>query len=535
MLQYALIYSLNHCFTMLLALLKYLSPNNYKNDILSGVTVALALVPEAIAFAFVAQVDPIVGLYAAFMVSLIAGLLSGRPGMISGATGALAVVMVALVLEHGVEYLFATVVLMGLLQLLVAFFKLGKFSRIIPHPVMLGFVNGLAVVIFLAQLPQFQSSTPGGHFGWVHGTWLAWPQLSIMLGLVALTMAIIHFLPKLTKKVPSSLAAIVGISAIVITLGLDTPTVADMLKGGGLAASLPTFHFPSVPMNFETLTIILPYAAILAFIGLVESLMTLSLIDEMTDTRGKSDREAFAQGTANIVTGFFGGMGGCAMVGQSMININSGGRGRLAGIVAGITLLIFILFAAKWIEMIPLAALVGVMCMVVIGTFAWSSLRLIGKIPLTDFAVLATVSIVTVFTDLAMAVMVGIIMSALSFSWKKAQKIRAKVWTGDKGGKHYELSGYVFFASTDNFSEIFTVQADPHKVYIDFKDAKILDHSGIEAVNSLTEKYLRAGKTLELYHLSPDCRKLLKNADKIVKVNVLEDPAYEVADDALDS
>jgi len=516
-------------------ILRYLSPGTYRADVLSGLTVALALVPEAIAFALVAQVDPIVGLYAAFMVSLITAVLSGRPGMISGATGALAVVMVALVVDHGVEYLFATVVLMGLIQLLVAFFRLGKFSRIIPHPVMLGFVNGLAIVILLAQIPQFQSFTPEGHFGWMHGTWLATPALLTMLSFVTVTMAIIYFLPKLTKNVPSSLVAIGGVSLAVIAFGIDTPTVKDLLASGSMAAGLPTFSFPLVPLTFETLAIIFPYAIILAFIGLVESLMTLSLIDEITDTRGKSNRECFAQGTANVVTGFFGGMGGCAMVGQSMININSGGRGRLSGIVAGLALLSFILFAAPLIERIPLAALIGVMFMVVIGTFAWSSLRLVGKVPHVDLIVLATVSIVTVLTDLAIAVIAGIIISALAFAWKKAGKMFVKTWTDTAGGKHYELNGFLFFASTDNFSEIFTPKEDPDEVYIDFQNARILDHSGIEAVNSLTEKYLRSGKKLHLYHLSADCRQLLKNADKIVEVNIKEDPHYEVADDLLDS
>lgn len=520
---------------MMQKVLAYLSPGTYRADVLSGLTVALALVPEAIAFAFVAQVDPIVGLYAAFMVSLITGLLSGRPGMISGATGALAVVMVSLVVTHGVEYLFATVVLMGVIQLLVAFFRLGKFSRMIPLPVMLGFVNGLAIVIFLAQLPQFQSVTPAGHFGWAHGTWLAWPQLSMMLALTAVTMAVIYFLPKITTKVPSSLVAIGGVSAAVALLGLDTPTVRDMLAGGSMAAGLPEFAVPAVPFTLETLSVILPYAVILAFIGLVESLMTLTLIDQITDTRGRSDRECFAQGSANIVTGFFGGMGGCAMVGQSMINITSGGRGRLASIVAGSALLGFILFAAQWIEMIPLAALIGVMFMVVIGTFAWSSLRLVGKIPHVDFIVLATVSVVTVFTDLAMAVLAGIVMSALAFSWKKAQTVTTKVWTDTEGGKHYELNGFIFFASTQNFLDLFRVREDPAAVYVDFAQARIADHSGIEAVNALTEKYAKAGKTLKLYHVSHDCRRLLANADKIVDVNIDEDPVYEIADDKLDS
>ncbi len=516
-------------------LLRYLSPGTFRADTLSGLTVALALVPEAIAFAFVAQVDPIVGLYAAFMVSLITGVLSGRPGMISGATGALAVVMVGLVVAHGVDYLFATVVLMGIIQLLVGLFRFGKFSRIIPYPVMLGFVNGLAIVILLSQLPHFQSFTPEGHFGWLYGTWITGEKLWIMLGLVVMTMLVIWLLPKLTKAIPSSLVAIGATSLLVYLLDLDTPTVRDMLGGGSLAASLPQFQLPMVPLNLETLSIILPYALVLAFIGLVESLMTLTLIDEITDTRGKSDRECLAQGSANVVTGMFGGMGGCAMVGQSMINISSGGRGRWSGIVAGLTLLSFILFAAQWIEQIPLAALVGVMFMVVIGTFAWASIRLMGKIPHQDYAVIATVSAATVLYDLAVAVIVGIIMSSLFFVWRKSQKIYATSWLDKDGGKHYTLSGYVFFGSVQNFSELFVVSEDPDQVYIDFMEARVLDHSGIEALNRLTDKYLKAGKELHLYHLSSDCRKLLKNADKVVEVNIKEDPHYEVADDKLDS
>ncbi len=523
-------------------ILEYLSPNNFKNDTLSGLTVALALVPEAIAFAFVAQVDPIVGLYAAFMVSLITGLLSGRPGMISGATGALAVVMVSLVLKGnemgvgmGLQLLFATVVLMGIIQILVGTFKLGKFARIIPHPVMLGFVNGLAIVIFLAQIPQFQTETPEGHFGWINGTWLENTPMMIMLGLILLTMGIIHFLPKLTKIIPSSLAAILVVSGLVIYFDLDALTVKDMLNGKSMNAGLPEFNIPHIEFTFETLKIILPYAFILAFIGLVESLMTLSLIDEITDTRGKNDRECLAQGTANIVTGFFGGMGGCAMVGQSMINVNSGGRGRWGGIVAGLTLLSFILFISHWIELIPLAALIGVMFMVVIGTFAWSSFRIIKRIPTSDAFVIILVSVVTVFTDLAQAVVMGIVVSALVFSWKKSQNIRAKSFTDKKKSKHYEITGYLFFASTTNFSELFDVKEDPKEVYIDFANAKILDHSGIEALNSLTEKYLKSGKKLHLQHLSKDCRKLLKNAEDIIEVNIKEDPKYGVADDKLDS
>lgn len=520
---------------MLQKILSYLSPNNWRLDTLSGLTVALALVPEAIAFAFVAGVEPIVGLYAAAIVSFTAALLSGRPGMISGATGALAVVMVELVRSHGVEYLFATVVLMGLIQLAVAFFRLGKFSRIIPYPVMLGFVNGLAIVIFLAQLPQLQSFTPAGHFGWAQGVWLPPAELWLMIGLIALTMAVIAFLPRFTKAIPASLASISLVTIIVILFDLDTPTVLDLLNGSAMSAGFPTFSIPDVPFGFETLRIIFPFAIILAFIGLVESLMTMSLIDEKTDTRGRSNVECSAQGISNVITGFFGGMGGCAMVGQSMINMDSGGRGRFAGVMAGITLFGFIIFAGALIERIPLAALTGVMFMVVIGTFAWSSVRIIPRIPRSDAFVLILVSATTVMYDLAIAVITGIVISALVFSWKRSQNIFAKTFFDKTGAKHYELNGLVYFASIENFSRIFTVATDPDEVCIDFNGARILDHSGIEAVNALTDKYLQAGKKLHLYHLSHDCRRLLKNAEKVVEVNVKEDPVYEVADDKLDS
>ncbi len=506
----------------------YLSPNNWKNDTLSGLTVALALVPEAIAFAFVAGVDPIVGLYAAFMVSLIAALLSGRPGMISGATGALAVVMVSLVTQYGVQYLFATVVLMGLIQIAFGVFKLGKFARIIPHSVMLGFVNGLAIVIGLAQLTQFKDSS---------GEWYSSDILFPMAGFILLTMAIMYFLPKFTKAIPSALSAIVVVTLAVIFFEIDIPTVKDMLNGGSMAAGFPTFSIPEIPFTLETLWIIIPYAVILAFIGLIESLMTLSLIDEITNTRGQSNKECLAQGTANIVTGFFGGMGGCAMVGQSMINIDSNGRGRWGGIVAGLGLLGFILFGANLIEQIPLAALVGVMFMVVIGTFAWSSLRILNKIPKSDAFVLAFVSIITVFTDLAIAVISGIIISALVFSWKKSTNIEIQdsININDKNTIHHKISGYIFFASSKNFSELFSekIISDPVNVYIDFQDAKILDHSGIEAINSLTKKYKSANKKLHLQHLSSDCRKLLLNAQDVIEVNIEEDPKYKVADDRL--
>lgn len=498
---------------------------NIKNDVLSGLTVALALVPEAVAFAFVAGVEPLVGLYAAFMVGLITAAIGGRPGMISGATGALAVVMVALVAEHGVEYLFATVVLMGIIQIAAGVLHLGKFIRIVPHPVMLGFVNGLAIVIFLAQLKSFHVPSVGGGTEWMSGS-----TLWVMLGLIALTMAIIHFLPKLTNAVPSSLAAIVVVSLLVIGAGLETKTVGDVAS---IAGGLPDFHIPMVPFSLETLWIILPYAIILAAIGLIESLLTLTLIDELTETRGRGNKECVAQGTANIVTGFFGGMGGCAMIGQSMINVNSGGRGRLSGITAALALLAFILFASPLIEQIPLAALVGVMFIVVIGTFEWSSLRILKKIPRSDAFVLILVSAVTVATDLAIAVVVGVIVSALAFAWEHAKHINVKSYFNEMGGKVYELEGPLFFASVKNFGELFDVHNDPDDVVLEFKNARVADHSAIEAIDTLAERYLKAHKRLHLRHLSPECRNLLTKAGDLVEVNVIEDPKYFVADNKL--
>ncbi|WP_251359702.1 SulP family inorganic anion transporter [Kangiella sp. TOML190] len=500
-----------------------------KNDILSGLTVALALVPEAVAFAFVAGVEPLVGLYAAFMVGLITSIFGGRPGMISGATGALAVVMVALVAQHGVEYLFATVVLMGLIQMLAGWLKLGKFIRMVPHSVMMGFVNGLAIVIFLAQIPSLQSSTPEGKWGWLEGTWLQGESLWLMLGLIVLTMMIIQFLPKLTKAIPSSLAAILIVSLLAIGFSLPSKTVGDVAS---IAGGFPQFHIPSVPLNFETLKIIFPYAFILAAIGLIESLLTLRLIDEITETRGQSNKECFAQGLANTTTGFFGGMGGCAMIGQSMINVNSGGRGRLSGITAAIALLIFILFASPLIEKIPVAALVGVMFIVVIGTFEWSSFRIMRKIPGADAFVLITVSIVTVLTDLAVAVFVGVILSALVFAWQSAKRVRVR--RQEKNGKaYYTVRGPLFFGSTTHFSEQFSARNDLDEVYIDFADSRVWDHSGIEAIDALAVRYESAGKKLHLLHLSPDCQRLLTKAGAAIEVDTKRDPKYFVADDEL--
>ena len=497
---------------------------NPKNDILSGLTVALALIPEAVAFAFVAGVNPLVGLYAAFMVGIITSIFGGRPGMISGATGAMAVVMVALVAQQGVQYLFAAVVLTGLIQMSFGFFKLGKFIRLVPQPVMLGFVNGLAIVIFLSQLGQLKFINDAGTL-----TWLESNSMMVMLGLVAVTMAVIHFLPKLTKAIPSALVAIVGVTLAVIFFGLDTRTVGDVAD---IAGGLPQFSIPEVPFNLETLWIILPYSLILAGVGLIESLLTLTLIDELTQTRGQGNRECIAQGASNTVNGFFGGMGGCAMIGQSMININSGGRGRLSGITAAVALLMFILFGSGIISQIPLAALVGVMMMVVLGTFEWSSFRILKKIPKSDAFVLILVSGVTVATDLAIAVITGVIVSALVFAWKHAQHIRADVKEED-GVKVYELHGPLFFGSSSYFLELFDPANDPDKVIIEFKYSRVADHSGLEIIDTLAERYKKLGKTLSLKHLSPECRNLLKTAGDLVEVDVIEDPKYRVATDSL--
>ncbi len=499
--------------------------SNLKNDVLSGLTVALALVPEAVAFAFVAGVEPLVGLYAAFMVGLITAIFGGRPGMISGATGAMAVVMVSLVAIHGVEYLFATVVLTGIIQIMAGVFKLGKFIRLVPHPVMLGFVNGLAIVIFLAQLGQFKVTNAAGELEWMQGT-----PLWTMAGLIILTMAIIHYFPKLTKAVPSTLVAIVAVSLLVFAVGLDTKLVGDVAS---IAGGLPTFSIPEVPFSFETFKIILPFSLVLAAIGLIESLLTLTLIDELTGTRGRSNKECIAQGAANTVTGFFGGMGGCAMIGQSMINVNSGGRGRASGITAAIALLGFILFASGLIEEIPLAALVGVMFIVVIGTFEWSSLRILGKVPKADAFVIILVSGVTVYSDLAIAVIVGVIVSALVFAWEHAKHILVHRSINENGSTVYEVNGPIFFGSIANFLEQFTPEEDSDDVIVEFKNARVVDHSAIEAIDTLAERYLSRNKTMHLKHLNKECKELLHKADKLVELNVIEDPDYHIVSDEL--
>lgn len=508
------------------------SPAQIKTETLAGLTVALALVPEAVAFAFVAGVEPLVGLYAAFMVGLITALFGGRPGMISGATGALAVVMVALVAEHGVQYLFATVVLMGFLQLVAGAFRLGKFIRLVPHPVMLGFVNGLAIVIFLAQLGQFQvpgTASADGHVMIPNGQWLDMQPMAIMLGLTALTMAIIWLTPKVTKAVPAPLAGIAIVAGLVIAFGLDAQRVGDLasIKGG-----LPSFSLPGVPLTLETLKIIFPYAFILSAIGLIESLLTLNLVGELTGRRGGASKECLAQGAANVATGFFGGMGGCAMIGQSMINVKSGGRTRLSALMASLFLLAFILVASPLIEQIPLAALVGVMFMVVIGTFAWRSLRIMRKIPLTDAAVIVLVTATTVKFDLATAVIVGVIVSALAYAWNNAKRIRILSHDSIRvpGAKTYEIEGPLFFGSTHGFAELFDADADPDIVIVDFLRSRIVDQSALQAIEDLAAKYEAQGKELRLRHLSPDCHKLLKHAGQLM-VEADDDPDYQVAAD----
>lgn len=509
-----------------------LNRQGIKNDVLSGLTVSLALIPEAIAFAFVAGVEPIVGLYGAFIMGLITATIGGRPGMISGATGAMAVVMVALVADHGVQYLFATIVLAGLLQMAAGILRMGKFIRMVPHPVMLGFVNGLAIVIFLAQLQQFQVIDTLGQMSWLMGD-----TLLIMLGLIFLTMLVIHFLPKLTQTIPSSLAAIVLVTFLVIYFDLDSRTVQDTLREmtanpeATIAGKLPSFHIPLVPISWQTLDIIIPYAVILAGVGLIESLLTLSLIDELTETRGHGNKECIGQGIANISNGFFGGMGGCAMIGQSLININSGGKGRLSGISAALFLLAFILYGAKLIGIIPVAALVGVMFIVVLGTFEWTSLRLIGRVPKADIFVTILVTAVTVKYDLAVAVLVGVIVSALVFAWEHAKHMYADTHINEKGTKCYQLSGPLFFGSVHTFTGLFDPKNDPDDVAIDFANSRVYDHSGLEAIDNVAERYLRIGKQLHLKHLSEECHYLLKNAGDLVQVNLIEDPNYHVAID----
>jgi len=490
---------------------------DYKTEILSGLTVALALVPEAVAFALIAGLSPLTGLYAAIVVGFVTSVLGGRPGMISGATGAIAVVLVVLAKSHGVEYIFATVVLAGIIQLGAGLLRLGQLIRLVPHPVIFGFVNGLAIIIFMSQLDQFKD---------LSGNWLTGTALYSLLGLVALTMLIIWGLPKLTKVIPASLTAILVVFAIVFFFGIETKTVGDIasIQGG-----FPPFHIPGIDFSLETLALILPYSLIVAGVGLIESLLTLNIVDEITETRGRGNKEAIAQGAANILSGFFSGMGGCAMIGQSLINVSNGARTRISGIVASVMLLVFVMFGSNLIEKVPMGALTGLMIMVSVGTFEWASLRTFTKFPMSDIFVMVVVTLVTVFLhNLALAVIIGVIISALVFAWDNAKRIRARKSVDDKGIKHYEIYGPLFFASVTAFNDKFDIPNDPDEVIIDFAESRVVDMSAIEALNKLTERYLKVGKKVHLKHLSPDCRQLLKNADEIIDVNIIEDPTYKV-------
>ncbi|WP_339651859.1 SulP family inorganic anion transporter [uncultured Salegentibacter sp.] len=498
---------------------------DYKNEILAGLTVALALIPEAVAFALIAGLSPLTGLYAAFVMGLVTAILGGRPGMISGATGAVAVVIVGLSISHGPEYIFATVVLAGLIQVLAGVLKLGKLIRLVPHSVIFGFVNGLAIIIFMSQLDQFKALNPvTGELEWMTG-----PPMYTFLALVSVAILIIWLLPKLTKVVPATLVAILVVFGIVAALGIDTKTVGDIAS---IKGSFPPFHIPMVPFNLDTLMLIFPYAAIMAGVGLIESLLTLNIVDEITETRGSGNKECVAQGTANVLSGFFSGMGGCAMLGQSLINVSSGARARLSGIVAAVFLLIFIMFGSSVIELLPMAALTGVMIMVAVGTFEWASLRTFRRMPKSDILVMVLVTVVTVILhNLALAVLIGVIISALVFAWDNAKRIRARKRIDEDGIKHYEIYGPLFFGSVQAFNDKFDVLNDPEEVIIDFSESRVVDMSGIEALNKLTERYHKQGKKLHLRHLSQDCRRLLSNADAIIDVNILEDPTYKVAVD----
>lgn len=493
---------------------------NYKNEILAGLAVAMTMIPESLSFAILAGLSPLTGLYAAFLMGIVTAILGGRPGMVSGGAGATVVVLIALAASHGVEYLFAAVIMAGLMQFLVGIFKLGKFVRLIPQPVMYGFLNGLAVIIFMAQVAQFKV-VENGIEGWMQGS-----ALYLMAGLTLLTIAIVFILPKFTKAVPASLVAIIVVFGIVYFFGIDTKKVIDIASVGG---SLPSFHIPEIPFNLETLKIIFPYALVMAGVGLIESLLTLNMVDEITSTKGQSNREAAAQGIANITNGFFGGMGGCAMVAQTLVNIGAGGRARLSAIVASIAILLIILVAGPVIEQIPMAALVGGMMMVAIGTFEWVSFRIINKMPRHDIFIGMLVAVITVLLhNLALAVLIGVVISALVFAWESAKRIRARKYVDEDGVKHYEIFGPLFFGSTAAFIEKFDVLNDPNEVVIDFKESKVVDMSAIEALNKITEKYHKEGKKLHLRHLSQDCRQLLKNAETVIDVNIIEDPTYKV-------
>ncbi len=491
---------------------------NLKNEIFAGLTVAMTMIPESLSFAILAGLSPLTGLYAAFLMGLVTSILGGRPGMVSGGAGATVVVLMALAASHGVEYLFAAVVMAGILQAMVSVFKLGKFVRLIPQPVMYGFLNGLAIIIFMAQVVQFKE--PDGV------DWMSGPLLYTMIGLTALTLAIVLVWPRITKSVPPSLVAILVVFGVVSVFGIETKVVRDIASVSG---SLPSFHIPAVPFNFEMLTIIFPYALVMAGVGLIESLLTLNMVDEITNTKGKSNREAIAQGVGNLVNGFFGGMGGCAMVAQTLVNLSAGARTRLSSFIGAITILVVILAGAPFIERIPMAALVGVMMIVAVSTFQWVSIRAITRFPRSDIFVGIMVAAVTVvFHNLALAVLLGVVVSALVFAWDNAKRIRARKHIDDQGVKHYEIYGPLFFGSTTAFLEKFDIESDPDEVIIDFKESRVADMSAIDALNKITERYSRMGKRVQLRHLSPDCQRLLKNAEAMIVVNVIDDPTYQV-------
>jgi sulfate permease, SulP family len=494
---------------------------NYRTEILAGLTVAMTMMPESLSFAILAGIPPLSGLYAAFIMGLVTAAFGGRPGLISGGAGATVVVLIALMQSHGLEYVFAAVALAGVLQIMVGLFRLGKFVRLVPQPVMYGFVNGLAIIIFTSQLEQFKSEVNG------ELVWLSGNPLYVMLGLVAFTIAIIVLLPRFTKAVPASLVAIIVVFLLVLGLGIDTRMVKDIASVSG---GLPPFHIPDVPFTVETLKIIFPYALIMAGVGLTEGLLTLNLVDEITDTKGNGNRESLAQGAANMLNGLFTGMGGCPMIAQTLVNLSAGARARLSGIIAAFTILAIILIGAPVIERVPMAALVGVMIMVAVGTFEWISFRIIRKMPPHDVFVGILVAAITVWLhNLALAVLIGVIISALVFAWESAKRIRARKYIDENGTKHYEIFGPLFFGSVAAFTEKFDVANDPDEVIIDFKESRVADMSGIEALNKLTGRYQAAGKKLHLRHLSPDCRQLLRNAEGIIEVNILEDPSYRIA------
>ena len=496
---------------------------NYKVEILAGLTVAMTMIPESLSFAILGGFPPLAGLYAAFIMGLFTSLFGGRPGMVSGGAGATVIVLIALMKSHGIDYVFAAVALAGVFQILVGLFKLGRFIRLVPQPVMFGFVNGLAVIIFMSQLEQFKTNING------HTAWLSGNPLWIMLALVALTISIVVFLPKFTKAVPSSLVAIIAVFALVMITGIDTKLVKNIASVSG---ALPPFHIPAVPFNINTLYVIFPYALIMAGVGLTEGLLTLNLVDEMTETKGNSNKECIAQGGANILNGFFFGMGGCPMIAQTLVNLSAGARARLSGIVASLTILLIILIGAPVIERVPMAALVGVMVMVAIGTFEWMSFSIINKMPKQDIFVGITVAVITIWLhNLALAVLIGVIISALVFAWESSKRIQVRKYTDEEGVKHYELFGPLFFGSVSTFKEKFDVSSDPWKVVIDFKESRIADMSAIDAINKLTKRYRELNKDLHLKHLSVDCRRLLHNADAVIEVNILEDPNYLIATD----